>query len=108
MTQSTCFPSPPFRGEREGPGAERWEGEVGLGERSGIPSLTPTLSTPPISPKGGGEGATWGQLCHFGAPSPCLAPIACSALGSTHQVSRPNPYLGAISGRRYLSQDATQ
>src|SRR5207249_886579 len=39
------------RGEREGPGAQRWEGEVGLGERSGIPHLTPTLSAPE-----GGEG----------------------------------------------------
>jgi cytochrome c oxidase assembly protein subunit 15 len=44
-------PSPPFRGEREGPGAQRWEGEVGSGERSGIPHLTPTLSAP-----GGREG----------------------------------------------------
>ncbi len=38
-------------GEREGPIAQRWEGEVGLGNRSGIPHLTPTLSAP-----GGGEG----------------------------------------------------
>jgi hypothetical protein len=45
-------PSPPFRGEREGPSAERWEGEVGIGQRSGISHLTPTLSAP-----GGGEGA---------------------------------------------------
>jgi len=45
-------PSPPSRGEREGPVAQRWEGEVGEGERSGIPHLTPTLSAP-----GGGEGA---------------------------------------------------
>src|SRR5713101_2322891 len=44
-------PSPPFRGEREGPIVQRWEGEVGLGERPGIPHLTPTLSAP-----GGGEG----------------------------------------------------
>src|SRR5713101_600 len=43
-------PSPPFRGEREGPGAKRWEGEVGIGKRSGIRPLTPTLSP------GGGEG----------------------------------------------------
>jgi uncharacterized protein (DUF488 family) len=42
--------SPPFRGEREGPGAKRWEGEVGIGERPGIPHLTPALSAP-----GGGE-----------------------------------------------------
>ena len=41
-----------FRGEREGPIAERWEGEVGVtGERSGIPHLTPALSAPK-----GGEG----------------------------------------------------
>jgi len=39
------FPSPPFRGEREGPSAKRWEGEVGIGERSGIPHLT--LPSPP-------------------------------------------------------------
>jgi hypothetical protein len=44
-------PSPPFRGEREGPGAERWEGEVGMAGRSGIPHLTPALSAPR-----GGEG----------------------------------------------------
>ncbi len=44
-------PSPPLRGEREGPGAQRWEGEVGVGKRSGIPHLTPTLSAPR-----GGEG----------------------------------------------------
>src|SRR5229473_8038710 len=44
-------PSPPFRGEREGPIVQRWEGEVGVAERSGIPHLTPTLSAP-----GGGEG----------------------------------------------------
>src|SRR5690348_15455852 len=39
-------PSPPFRGEREGPVAKRWEGEVGDGERSEIPHLTPALSAP--------------------------------------------------------------
>src|SRR5207249_358755 len=62
-------PSPPFRGEREGPiaGASamrqlnrrklclrrdgRWEGEVGIGQRPRIPHLTSTLSAP-----GGGEG----------------------------------------------------
>jgi hypothetical protein len=42
-------PSPPFRGEREGPAPKAWEGEVGAGNgvvvgRSGIPHLTPTLS----------------------------------------------------------------
>ena len=44
-------PSPPFRGEREGPVPQAREGEVGIGERSGIPHLTPTLSAPR-----GGEG----------------------------------------------------
>jgi len=48
-----CFPSPPFRGEREGPIAKQWEGEVGVGNRSGIPHLTPTLSAPE-----GGEGVS--------------------------------------------------
>ena len=49
---ATKFSSPPLRGEREGPIAERWEGEVGVaGERSGIPHLTPALSAPR-----GGEG----------------------------------------------------
>ncbi len=44
-------PSPPFRGEREGPVAKRSEGEVGAGVDSGIRPLTPTLSP------GGGEGS---------------------------------------------------
>ena len=44
-----------LRGEREGPSAERWEGEVGVAERSGIPHLTPTLSAPR-----GGEGVIGG------------------------------------------------
>src|SRR5438132_1624558 len=42
-------PSPSYRGEREGPAPKAREGEVGLGERSGIRPLTPTLSP------GGGE-----------------------------------------------------
>ncbi len=33
-----------LQGEREGPIAQRWEGEVGVGKRSGIRPLTPTLS----------------------------------------------------------------
>src|SRR5437660_1644977 len=45
------LPSPPFRGEREGPAPEAWEGEVGAGRRSGIPHLTLALSAPE-----GGEG----------------------------------------------------
>src|SRR6266851_8129440 len=51
------FPSPPFRGEREGPSAKRWEGEVGVGKGSGIPHLTPSLSAPE-----GGEGG-YGSGC---------------------------------------------
>jgi hypothetical protein len=49
------FPSPPFRGEREGPSARRWKGEVGLGGRSGIPHLIPILSAPQWT-KADGEG----------------------------------------------------
>jgi heme a synthase len=54
------IPSPPFRAEREGPIAQRWEGEAGAATsgafgRSGIPRLTPTLSAP-----GGGEGVLVG------------------------------------------------
>src|SRR5439155_11789363 len=42
---SPQFRSPPLRAEREGPIAQQWEGEVGIGERSGIPHLT--LPSPP-------------------------------------------------------------
>ena len=52
-------PSPPFRGEREGPTAQRWDGEVGAGKRSGIPHLTPALSAPR-----GGEGDGWAEAVH--------------------------------------------
>jgi hypothetical protein len=44
-------PSPPSRGEREGPAPQAREGEVGIAKRPGIPHLTPTLSAPR-----GGEG----------------------------------------------------
>jgi glycine cleavage system P protein (glycine dehydrogenase) subunit 2 len=39
-------PSPPVRGEREGPAAQRWEGEVAVSSlrRRGAAHLTPTLS----------------------------------------------------------------
>ncbi len=43
-------PSPPCRGEREGPTPKAWEGEVGVARRSGIRPLTPTLSTPSPHP----------------------------------------------------------
>jgi len=52
MDSVSLFPSPPFRGEREGTRrVSDGEGEAGLGSRSGIPHLTPTLSAPK-----GGEG----------------------------------------------------
>jgi error-prone DNA polymerase len=57
----TGNPSPPFRGEREGPIAKRWEGEVGIGQRSGIPHLTATLSAPR-----GGEGDRRGWAVRLG------------------------------------------
>jgi len=46
-------PSLPFRAEREGPVAQRREGEVGADNRAGLPHLTPALSAP-----GGGEAAS--------------------------------------------------
>jgi len=49
----TKRPAPPFRGQREGPAPQAWEGEVGCGRRSGIPHLTLALSAP-----GGGKGVT--------------------------------------------------
>src|SRR5712691_4323745 len=53
-------PAAPFRGERDGPIAERWEGEVGIGKRSGIRPLTPTLSPD------GGEGVPAAPLAPLG------------------------------------------
>src|SRR5579863_2916401 len=41
----TQMPSPPFRGEREGPIAKRWEGEVGARRHLWNPHLT--LPSPP-------------------------------------------------------------
>ena len=72
-------PSPPFRGEREGPAPKAWEGEVGVGERSGIRPLTPTLS-----PDGGeGEVAPVLVLSHHRQPKtaiPAKAGIHVSAI----------------------------
>jgi uncharacterized protein (DUF488 family) len=53
MVRGKRNPSPPFRGEREGPAPQAWEGEEGASaaQASGIPHLTPTLSA-----RGGGEG----------------------------------------------------
>src|SRR5207248_11235517 len=75
-------PSPPFRGEREGPNAKRWEGEVGIRKRSGIPHLTPTLSAPE-----GGEGEN--VRCRL-MPSSGCSPIRQSSS------SRSSPMLSAI------------
>src|SRR5204862_6558953 len=40
-------PSPPVRGEREGPIAERWEGEVGLSASALESPTSPQPSPPP-------------------------------------------------------------
>ncbi len=40
-------PSPPFRGEREGPGAQRWEGEVGMSASALESPTSPRPSPPP-------------------------------------------------------------
>ncbi len=53
-------PLRPAGAEREGPSAERWEGEVGGGRRFGSLHVIPALAAPPR-----GEGA-WGDS-HFGA-----------------------------------------
>src|SRR5436190_1137486 len=47
-------PSPPFRGEREGPVAERWEGEVG--SAGALESPTSPLPSPPMD-HGGRRGS---------------------------------------------------
>ena len=66
-------PSPPFRAEREGPSTQRWEGEVGTGERSGIPHLIPALS----APEGGeGERARTGRRWLFVVPAVVFALMA--------------------------------
>jgi hypothetical protein len=52
------------------------EDEVGLGGRSGIPHLTPTLSAPPMDQRGGGEGV----ICYFPHLGYCgPAAAACAA-----------------------------
>jgi phosphoribosyl-dephospho-CoA transferase len=83
-------PSPPFRAEREGPSAKRWEGEVGIGRRSGIPHLTPTLS----APRGGEGGMRWRrhELLHV-APDVWASVLAdCPSLAGL-------PLLGAWADR---------
>ena len=47
----TRSPSPPFRGEREGPNPQGWEGEV-----SGAASRHVGPPHPALSPAGGGRG----------------------------------------------------
>src|ERR1700704_257784 len=44
---SPKFPSPPFRAEREGPIAQRWEGEVGLSASALASPTSPRPSPPP-------------------------------------------------------------
>src|SRR5690348_789549 len=47
-TSKLHCPSPPFRGEREGPDPKGWEGGVGDAavRSTRVPHLTPTLSAP--------------------------------------------------------------
>ena len=83
-------PSPPFRGEREGPVAKQWEGEVGNGERSGIPHLTPALPAP-----GGGEGVTGGRL-RWLFILPVVA-FALMAAGGLRAQQKAMPVVGVLS-----------
>jgi protein-S-isoprenylcysteine O-methyltransferase Ste14 len=61
-----AIPSPPFRAEREGPATEPWEDEVGVGERPGIPHLTPTLSAP-RGGEGARDGSSWSPAARLAA-----------------------------------------
>jgi release factor glutamine methyltransferase len=81
-------PSPPFRAEREGPTAEPWEGEVGIGECSGVPHLTPTLSAPR-----GGEGVGCGSGDRGGATvgsvlDECADALAAAELEAPRRLAR--------------------
>jgi hypothetical protein len=62
----SSIPLRPSGRRGRGPSRQRWEGEVGIGERSGDPNLTPALSAPPIDPKGGGEGVAVETASLFG------------------------------------------
>jgi hypothetical protein len=55
-------PSPPFRGEREGPIAARREGEVGVNRTAGV--------SPACRPEAGGPSGTPHLTPTFSAPSP--------------------------------------
>src|SRR5689334_2168202 len=56
-------PSPPFRGEREGPNLEGWEGEVGGAANRNVGPPHPALSPRPagVEGKGSGHGTNAGQ-----------------------------------------------
>jgi hypothetical protein len=63
--QGQHSPSPSFRGEREGPGAKRWEGEVGSAADQIIGPPHPTLSPRPAGGEERGEvraDFVWGAL----------------------------------------------
>src|SRR5207244_11253072 len=55
VAPTASYPSPSFRAEKEGPVAERREGEVGLGRHSGIP--TSPQPSPPPREQGGRRGS---------------------------------------------------
>ncbi|HWZ66783.1 MAG TPA: PHP domain-containing protein, partial [Stellaceae bacterium] len=58
----SASPSPPCRGEREGPIVQRWEGEVGGAEVGSSAPLTPTLSPRPAGGEGGNKRPTSGCI----------------------------------------------
>ncbi len=76
------YPSPPSRAEREGPIAQQWEGEVGAGERSGIPT-SPRPSPPPGAEREKREGAEPMRRVpnEFGGPGLDRAAIATALRG---------------------------
>ena len=62
-------PSPPFRGEREGPSPQGWEGEVGGAANRVVGPPHPALSPRPA----GGEGETLSG-CPLFKPGQALGP----------------------------------
>ena len=68
-------PSPPFRGEREGPDPQGWEGEVGGATNRLVGSPHPTLSPGQRGERGKGarRQQTLSKGCFFNFPRTCPA-----------------------------------